>query len=134
MRNLNIFFHPIKFTFNVKSAPQISQANIFDISFNNIVTFFFNDFTGYTSKFCKKMFSRIVLSFIGALTFFIISNFGVWISGTYYDISAQGLLNCYIMAIPFFTNTLLSTMLFAVIFELFISSKYFYLIPNFNKK
>tara|TARA_Y100001935_G_scaffold149121_1_gene123118 strand:- start:41 stop:553 length:513 start_codon:yes stop_codon:yes gene_type:complete len=91
-------------------------------------------FTGYTSKFCKKMFSRIVLSFIGALTFFIISNFGVWISGTYYDISTQGLLNCYIMAIPFFTNTLLSTMLFAVIFELFISSKFYYLIPNFNKK
>ena len=90
--------------------------------------------TGCTSKFCNKIFSRIVLSIIGAITFFIISNFGVWISGTYYEISAQGLLNCYIMAIPFFTNTLLSTMFFVVIFELFISSKFYYLIPNFNKK
>ena len=91
-------------------------------------------FTGYTSKFCNKIYSRIVLSFIGAITFFVISNFGVWISGTLYEISVQGLLECYIMAIPFFTNTLLSTMFFAVIFELFILSKFYYLIPNFNKK
>ena len=91
-------------------------------------------FTGYTSKFCNKIYSRIVLSFIGAITFFVISNFGVWISGTLYEISVQGLLECYIMAIPFFTNTLLSTMFFAVIFELFILSKFYYLVPNFNKK
>jgi hypothetical protein len=91
-------------------------------------------FTGYTSKFCNKIYSRIVLSFIGTITFFVISNFGVWISGTLYEISVQGLLNCYIMAIPFFTNTLLSTIFFAVIFELFILSKFYYLIPNFNKK
>ena len=91
-------------------------------------------FTGYTSKFCNKIYSRIVLTFIGAITFFTISNFGVWISGTLYEISVQGLLKCYIMAIPFFTNTLLSTMFFAVIFELFILSKFYYLVPNFNKK
>ena len=91
-------------------------------------------FTGYTSKFCNKIYSRIVLSFIGAITFFAISNFGVWISGTLYEISVQGLLNCYIMAIPFFTNTLLSTVFFAVVFELFILSKFYYLVPNFNNK
>ncbi len=91
-------------------------------------------FTGYTSKFCNKIYSRIVLIFIGAINFFAISNFGVWISGTLYEISVQGLLECYIMAIPFFTNTLLSTMFFAVIFELFILSKFYYLVPNFNKK
>ena len=91
-------------------------------------------FTGYTSKFCNKIYSRIVLSFIGAITFFVISNFGVWISGTLYEISVQGLLDCYIMAIPFFTNTLLSTIFFALIFELFILSKFYYLIPNLNKK
>ena len=91
-------------------------------------------FTGFTSKFCNKIHSRIILSFIGAVTFFVISNFGVWISSTLYEISVQGLLNCYIMALPFFTNTLLSTMFFAVIFELFILSKFYYLIPNFNKK
>ena len=91
-------------------------------------------FTGYTSKFCNKIYSRIALTFIGAITFFAISNFGVWISGTLYEISVQGLFNCYIMAIPFFTNTLLSTIFFALIFELFILSKFYYLIPNLNKK
>ena len=32
-------------------------------------------FTGYTSKFCNKIYSRIVLSFTGAITFFVISNY-----------------------------------------------------------
>ena len=81
-----------------------------------------------------KIFSRIFFSFIGALTFFTISNFGVWISGTYYEISLQGLLNCYIMAIPFFTNTLLSTMIFALIFELFLLGKIYHITPILNKK
>ena len=63
------------------------------IGFHNLLiwTWVALAFTGYTSKFCKKMFSRIVLSFIGAITFFIVSNFGVWISGSYYEISTQGL-------------------------------------------
>jgi len=48
---------------------------------------------------------------ISSILFFVITNFAVWTSG-YYGFNLQGLLMCYTMAIPFFVNTLLSTMLF----------------------
>ena len=60
-----------------------------------------------------------VYSFIGALIFFIISNFGVWALGSpgVYDVAYEknlnGLVECYILAIPFFGNTFLSTLIFA---------------------
>ena len=61
----------------------------------------------------------ILYGFAGSVTFFIISNFGVWILGSpglndiAYEKSLNGLIECYIMAIPFFGNTFLSTLIFA---------------------
>ena len=60
-----------------------------------------------------------IYSFFGSLIFFIISNFGVWTLGSpgVYDIAYEknlnGLVECYILAIPFFGNTFLSTLIFA---------------------
>mgnify|MGYP000566038492 FL=1 len=42
----------------------------------------------------------------------MITNFSVWLSGGLYPLTIDGLLECYIMAIPFFHNTLISTLLF----------------------
>ena len=82
---------------------------------------------GLISKFCKNIFSRLIMSFISSLIFFIISNFGVWATGSFYESNLQGLISCYIMAIPFFTNTLLSTILFACLFEVLLKSKTIFL-------
>lgn len=50
----------------------------------------------------KIGFLRIALGgFIGSVLFFIITNFGVWMSG-FYGFSIEGLMNCYIAAIPFY--------------------------------
>jgi hypothetical protein len=60
-----------------------------------------------------------VFSFVGSLIFFIISNFGVWIlgspglTGIAYEKSLSGLMQCYILAIPFFGNTFFSTLIFS---------------------
>ena len=60
-----------------------------------------------------------IYGFIGSLIFFIVSNFGVWALGSpgVYDIAYEknlnGLVECYILAIPFFGNTFLSTIIFA---------------------
>ena len=60
-----------------------------------------------------------IYGFAGSLIFFIISNFGVWALGSpgvqdiAYDKSLNGLIECYILAIPFFGNTFLSTIIFA---------------------
>ena len=60
-----------------------------------------------------------IYGFAGSLIFFIVSNFGVWALGSpgvqdiVYDKSFNGLMECYILAIPFFGNTFLSTVIFA---------------------
>ena len=59
-----------------------------------------------------NIFSRVGGALSGALLFFIITNFGVWTSGLY-GLNFNGLVACYIMAIPFFTNTFLSTLIFS---------------------
>ena len=51
-------------------------------------------------------------SLIGSLIFFLISNFGVWVLGNLYEKNLQGLIECYVLAIPFFKNTFLSTIFY----------------------
>jgi hypothetical protein len=42
----------------------------------------------------------------GAVLFFIVTNFGVWATQTWYPRTAAGLVECFSMALPFFRNTL----------------------------
>ena len=67
--------------------------------------------------FFNSIFSRLSGALIGACIFFITTNFGVWLTGNIYDYSFNGFIKCYILAIPFFTYSLLSTVLFSIIFE-----------------
>ena len=60
----------------------------------------------------KKVFGSSL--FIGVV-FFIVSNFGVWISGSLYPLTFNGLVSCYTAAIPFFRSTLGSNILFSFI-------------------
>lgn len=53
---------------------------------------------------------------VSSLIFFAITNFGVWTSG-WYGYSIEGLLACYLAAIPFFVNTLTSTVIFHIILK-----------------
>ena len=87
-----------------------------------------------TSKFSNSILSRLFLSFVGAVIFYIISNFGVWFSGSLYQYSIEGLIQCYIMALPFFTNTLLSTIIFSLLIEFVVFTKDFNIIPHLLKK
>ncbi|MBP7088351.1 MAG: hypothetical protein KBB01_03525 [Candidatus Omnitrophica bacterium] len=65
----------------------------------------------------QKRRSLIVNSFyalISSLVFFIISNFGVWLNG-WYGYTYSGLVECYIMAIPFLRLSLLADLLFIIL-------------------
>ena len=42
----------------------------------------------------------------GSLLFFLVTNFGVWASGSFYPKNVEGLISCYAAGIPFFGNTL----------------------------
>jgi hypothetical protein len=55
----------------------------------------------------------------GSLLFFTVTNFGVWafgdLPGTTYPKTAEGLLACYVAAVPFFGNTLLGDATYTVV-------------------
>ena len=64
----------------------------------------------------------LALGFIalsGSVWFFITTNFAVWFLWDYYPKSIEGLLTCYTLAIPFFKNTLVSTILFTGLLTIF---------------
>ncbi len=72
---------------------------------------------GLISKyFNKSILFRIFGSLTGALIFFLVSNFGVWVGGSY-GYSLSGIINCYYLAIPFFGYTIISTLIFSVLIE-----------------
>tara|TARA_B100001758_G_C18231299_1_gene515491 strand:- start:61 stop:555 length:495 start_codon:yes stop_codon:yes gene_type:complete len=72
---------------------------------------------GLLSKyFTNGILYRISGALAGCCIFFIVSNFGVWSQGIYgYNI--QGLTTCYVLALPFFGYSLISTFLFSGIIE-----------------
>ena len=89
------------------------------IGFHAIVVFTWGSiiFISLTSHlFQKNVYIRIIGAVCGSLVFYIISNFGVWSLGSY-GYSFDGLLICYIAAIPFYTNTLISTIIYSTLIE-----------------
>ncbi len=81
----------------------------------------------YLGFFICAMIGRMVLRGhrsilrIGATTlsasviFFALSNFGDWLSGFNYPLTWEGLVTCYVMAIPFFGNTLLGDLFYVAL-------------------
>jgi hypothetical protein len=49
---------------------------------------------------------------LSSIIFFVVTNFAVWMSGSMYPLTLEGLLLCYTMAIPFFGNTLAGTLFY----------------------
>lgn len=81
---------------------------------------------GLGSKFfTTTIYSRVGGALLGVLSFYIITNFGVWSLGGY-GYSIQGLITCYTLALPFLGNTIISTILFSAIIEAAIKEKIFF--------
>ena len=72
---------------------------------------------GFLSKyFVSSFLKRLGGALSGACLFFLITNFGVWVTG-YYGYSFDGLTASYVLALPFFGYTLISTLIFSVLIE-----------------
>lgn len=52
---------------------------------------------------------------VSSVSFFIITNFAVWMSGFLYPRDLTGLLACYVAAIPFFHSTLLGDLFYSAL-------------------
>ena len=66
--------------------------------------------------FLKNVYRRVFGALSAACIFFIITNFGVWILGSY-GYSFEGLILCYTLAIPFFLYSFTSTLIFSLVIE-----------------
>ena len=49
---------------------------------------------------------------LGAVVFFLSSNFGVWLAGELYPVNLRGLIECYWQALPFFSYTLFGNLFY----------------------
>ena len=60
---------------------------------------------------CGKVSPKLVL--LGSLSFFIISNMGVWL--LYYPLTMDGLATCFTLAVPFFAISLLGDAVYSIV-------------------
>ncbi len=65
----------------------------------------------WLSKHCSP--GRVAMAaLLGAIVFFLSSNFGVWLAGELYPRNLGGFIECYWQALPFFSYTLLGNLFY----------------------
>ena len=65
-------------------------------------------------KFTEILFYGVASS----VCFFLVTNFGAWLTLEMYEKNLAGLLQSYVLAIPFFHNTLISTLFYLIVLKL----------------
>ena len=114
-----------------------------DLVINNFILDYYKAFTFFYPGFYWQYLSIFLISFIGrnyinkistskllgisissSLVFFVISNFGVFVTSSIYSKDLNGLLLCYTAAIPFFWGTISSSIIYT--FSLFGIYKFIY--------
>ncbi len=67
---------------------------------------------GLFSYFLRKKTNFVITSLSSSTIFFIITNFAVWMFSGIYQLTISGLLNCYILALPFYRNAILGDLFY----------------------
>ena len=74
-----------------------------------------------------------IASLLASFIFFLVSNFGVWVSSAIYSKDFSGLLICYTAAIPFFRNTLMGDLVYTgVLFGVFEYAQFKFPVLRYN--
>ncbi|OGZ18943.1 MAG: hypothetical protein A2175_02275 [Candidatus Nealsonbacteria bacterium RBG_13_42_11] len=71
---------------------------------------------GFWLKKNKRWQTIFESSVLSALIFFLLTNFAVWAFTPWYAKTFSGIIQCYLMALPFFKNTLLGNLFYVTIF------------------
>jgi hypothetical protein len=90
------------------------------IGMHNVVFFTWGGFllvtlTGMALKKDKSPVKVFGFSLLGSFVFFVVSNFGVWAMG-WYPHTLQGLISCYVMALPFLRDFTVATLVYGMLF------------------
>ena len=114
-----------------------------DIIINNFILNYYDQFTWFYPGFIwqyasfgiiilmgyfllkKITLKKVLMTSIGSsLIFFVITNFGVWASDSMYPLNVNGLISCFVLAIPFYKGTLLGFLFYSsFLFGVFEMSK-----------
>ena len=70
---------------------------------------------GWSLKIKQTIGKIINISLLGSVLFFLITNFSVFLTSSMYQKNIIGLIECYTLGIPFFLNTFLSNIIYAII-------------------
>lgn len=113
----------IPFLFGLKYLPILLVSFVITdlyIGFHETIffTYFSVLFIGlFSNYFSKNLINRVLGSFLSAIIFFVITNFGFWTLG-FYPYTILGLIECYFMALPFFSHTIISTLIYGILIEI----------------
>ena len=74
-------------------------------------------FIGRWARGKQRAFPAVVsASLLSSVLFFLITNLAVWLHGQLYSPDLQGLIACYLAALPFFRNSLLGDLSYTAVF------------------
>ncbi len=79
-------------------------------------TFLLSVVLGFWLKKHKKWYTVGGTAILSAVLFFLVTNFAVWAFTPWYAKTLSGIIQSYIMAIPFFRNTLLGNLFYVTVF------------------
>lgn len=64
------------------------------------------------SSYIYRFFSWLATSLVGSGIFFLVSNFGVWVTSGIYESNLAGLMECYLMGLPFLERQVLGDLIY----------------------
>lgn len=70
---------------------------------------------GFLLRRRRSLFPVAGAALASSILFFVLTNFGVWALGSWYPKTWEGLVACYVAAIPFFHNTLLGDAVYTTV-------------------
>ncbi len=79
-------------------------------------TFLLSVVLGFWLKKHKKWYTVGGSAILSAVLFFLVTNFAVWAFTPWYAKTLSGIIQCYLLAIPFFRNTLLGNLFYVTVF------------------
>jgi len=117
-KKINLYFLIILVLILAFGVPKLDWVNLIPITTYGIIFISINLFSR------KKLFLRTLYS---VAVFFIISNFLFWLFEPWqmYPKTLTGLILCYVGALPFLKNQLISNLTASVVFSLVLSGKFF---------
>lgn len=86
------------------------------LAFGILVGAFASKYLLTTENRLLRLLKSVAVVGTGSLGFFIFSNIGVWLVGGIYPMTVDGLISCFVMAIPFFGKSLTSDLFFGSFF------------------